>query len=380
MQCKIIIATIMNSNGDTGVQTHFRSFAAYLASHKQNVRIVTPFDAPKWLVYPTFAIRRLLDPVNGTASVWWYRHWHAFFLFGTLRRMLADGLPCVIYAQCPLSADAALRARSTEKQRVVIVVHFNISQADEWAGKGKITVGSSLFQSILRFESDVLPRLDGLVFVSEFMRRELTMRIPDIEKVPYRVIPNFLRDPGLPVQDDSPLRDLICIGTLEPRKNQRYAIEIVAAAKQMGSSLSLTIVGDGVDRIVLKNLTKNLGVADLVNFAGYVKHGADLMRRHRAYLHVAIMESFGIVLVEAMSRGLPVFAPAVGGVPEVFSDGIEGRNIPLDNAHSAACLIIEWLDSDATLKQASIAARSRYLSSFEETRVADKLTVFLKKL
>jgi glycosyltransferase involved in cell wall biosynthesis len=370
----------MRAEGDTGVQTHFRSFADYLAKQGNPSRLVTPFDAPKWLVFPVFAVRRLIDLLNGAASVWWYRHWHAVFLHLALRRVLADGFPCVIYAQCPLSADAAIRAKISASQRVVMVVHFNISQADEWMWKGKIVEGGLLFKAIHHFEADVLPKLDGLVFVSDFVRRVIAKRIPAIEKVPSRVIPNFLRDPGLVVQDAKPLGDLICVGTLEPRKNQRYAIEIVAAAKQMGRQLKLTLVGDGKDRTGLESLARNLGVSDLISFAGFVKQGAELMRQHHAYLHVARMESFGIVLVEAMSRGLPVFAPAVGGIPEVFDDGIEGRVIPLDAADVAAKLIVEWLDSDDLMKQASMAARNRYLNAFRETQVAANLADFLNTI
>lgn len=378
MSARVLIATVMRPDGETGVQTHFRAYAAYLAAYVQPAQLITPFDSPRWQVYPVFAMRRLLDLISSVSSVWWYRTWHALFLRLALRRVLADGRACVVYAQCPLSADAALRARSSEKQRVVMVVHFNISQADEWADKGKISVGGSLFQSIRRFESDLLPRLDGLVFVSEFMRRELAMRIPSIEEIPYRVIPNFLRDPRLAGKNNSPLSDLICIGTLEPRKNQRYAIEIVAAAKQMGRPISLTIVGDGPSRSALEALCQKLDVADQVKFAGFVKNGSCLLSQHRACLHAAQIENFPLTLVEALAYGTPIFAPAVGGVPEVFSDGIEGRFIPLDDAHSAACLIIEWLDSETTLKQAGIAARTRYLSSFEETCVAGKLTDFLE--
>jgi glycosyltransferase involved in cell wall biosynthesis len=95
-------------------------------------------------------------------------------------------------------------------------------------------------------------------------------------------------------------------------------------------------------------------------------------------LHVAQIENFPLTLVEALAYGTPIFAPAVGGVFEVFSDGVEGRFIPLDDAHSAALLIIEWLDSEERLRQAGIAARTRYIRLFEETRVAGKLTEFLK--
>jgi glycosyltransferase involved in cell wall biosynthesis len=83
------------------------------------------------------------------------------------------------------------------------------------------------------------------------------------------------------------------------------------------------------------------------------------------------------VLIEALSRSVPVFAPAVGGVPEVFNDGVEGRFIPLDDVEAAVRIITQWLDSPLILKQARHAARSRFLEYFEAENVAVNLTDFL---
>lgn len=373
----VLIATIMRADGDTGVQTHFRAFFDYLVRQGRSVRLFTPFDAPKWLVYPVFAFRRLLDPVNGAVSVWWYRFWHAVFLQSVLKRALHSGDPCVIYAQCPLSAQAALNARRSNCQKVKMVVHFNISQADEWVGKGKFSENSKIYNAIRRFEGEVMPRLDGLVFVSDFMRAELTKRIPSVAGVRFEVIPNFLSDPGEDQASEPAQVDLVCIGTLEPRKNQIYALEIVAAAKNAGRRLTLTIVGDGPNRSELERKCKELDIYDLVTFAGYLKATTELFQRHKACLHVAHMESFGIILIEAMSRGLPVFATQVGGMIEVFSEGVEGRFIPLGNSEAAAKLILEWLESPDQMQRAGKAARKRYLSSFEESGVARRLAGFL---
>ena len=376
MSCPVLIATIMRPEGDTGVQTHFRAFAAWLKGQGVACQLATPYDSPSWQVYPVFALRRLIDPVHKAFSVFWYRHWHRFFLQRALRDMLADRRHRVVYAQCPLSADAALRARAVPEQRVVMVVHFNLSQADEWAGKGMIHADGGLFRAIRRFETEVLPQLDGLVFVSAFMRRELLARIPALAEVPYRVIPNFLADP----RPDPMVRaeaDLICIGTLEARKNQGYAIEIVAAAKAMGRQISLTLVGDGPDRANLEALARSLAVDGSVRFAGFVSQAATLIGAHKACLHVARMESFGFVLIEAQSRGRPAFAPAVGGIPEVFEDGLEGRTIPLDQPDVAARCILQWLDDDAAMARAGLAARRRFESCFEAGRVAAELHGFL---
>ena len=377
MSRPIVIATILRSQGDTGVQTHFRAFADYLSKTGRQFELITPFNAPLWQVYPVFGLRKLVNLLSPSLGVWWYRYWHTVFLRQALRRHLKSATECVIYAQCPLSALAALAARVPDRHRLVMVAHFNISQAVEWANKGSIKRGGRLYRSIQATEADVLPRLDGLVFVSRFMRKVLVARIPATSSVPYQVIPNFLADPGVPSTRDQVEADLISIGTLEPRKNHRYALEIVAAAKRIGRPLTLILVGDGPDRTALEAQAQLLGIESQVQFVGYVKHGSALLADALAYLHVARMEAFGIALIEAMSRGLPVFAPAVGGIPEVFEDGVEGRAIPLDDPEAAARRILEWMKSPDALATAGKAARRRFIASFQADAVAARLDQFL---
>jgi len=367
----------MRPEGETGVQTHFRTFIAYLKNAGRQCELITPFEAPLWQVYPIFGLRKLVNLFSRETGVWWYRYWHAYFLQYVLKRRLKTGEHCVIYAQCPLSAQAALNARVSNKQTVMMVVHFNISQADEWVGKGLISNGGRYYRAIQDFEADVLPKLDGLVFVSDFMRRELFGRIPATAGVPYRIVPNFLPDPGMETDTVEVNTDLICIGTLEPRKNQRYALDIVAASVRIGRPLSLTLVGDGPDRMMLESLAQELGIRQQVSFAGFMRNAADLIQTHAGCLHVARLENLPLALIEALSRSVPVFAPAVGGVPEVFADGNEGRFIPLDDAETAARIIIGWLDSPPIMEKAKLAARSKFLSHFEAGQVAASLTDFL---
>lgn len=371
----IIIATILRPEGDTGVQTHFSAYKSYLNANNRHCKLVTPYCAPLWQVYPAFALRTLL---RGETSVWWYRYWHAFFLRQALKRCLQSGDSCVIYAQCPLAAEAALSARVSAKQRVVMVTHFNVSQADEWAGKGLIANDGQLYRSIQRFEADVLPKLDGLVFVSDFMKRELIKRIPALTKVTSIVVPNFLPDPGLP-EARQPMVDLISIGTLEARKNQRYLLEIVAALREQGNPLTLTIVGDGPDRLMLEAKAKVMKIDDLVRFAGFVSNAAEQIAFHKACIHVATIENLPVTLLEALARGRPVFAAPVGGVPEVLGDGAAGLALPLNDAHAAARIISDAMSNQEWLVTAGVAARERFLKDYASDVAAKKLTAFLEE-
>lgn len=377
MSQPILIATLMRPVGDTGVQTHFRAFMAYLHEIGRQCDLITPYNAPLWQVYPAFGLRKLVNLFSRELGVWWYRYWHAYFLKQALKHRLQTGATCVVYAQCPLSAQAALRARVSTNQRVVMVAHFNISQADEWAGKGLIPNGGRLYRAIQAFEAEVLPRLDGLVFVSDFMRRELVGRIPAITKVAAEVVPNFLPDPGLPVVQTA-VADLINIGTLEARKNQHYLLEIIAALRDMGRPLTLTLVGDGPDRLALEDKARALKIDKLVRFAGFVSNAAGQIGQHRACIHVATLENLPITLIETMARGRPVFAAPVGGVPEVLGDGAAGSALPLHDAKAAARIVADAMSNPDWMVVAGCAARERFLKEYASDVVARRLVLFLE--
>jgi glycosyltransferase involved in cell wall biosynthesis len=373
MNQPIIIATIMRPEGETGVQTHFNALINYLQDNQLEVDLITPYSAPLWLVYPVFSVRKLL---KGAFSVWWYRYWHAFFVEMALKKRLVKDSRCTIYAQCPLSAKAALNARVSNNQQVVMVTHFNISQAEEWAGKGMIDKTNNLYQTIQLFEETVLPELDGLVFVSEFMKQELLKRIPAISKVNTTVVPNFLADPGLNTNAEIKT-DLINIGTFESRKNQNYLLDIIEALRAQGTPLTLTLVGDGLDRVQLENKARDLEITDLVNFAGFVSNAADLIYFHKAYIHVATMESFGITLIEALARSRPLFAIPVGGIPEILNNNTVGLALPLNDAKLAAQIIANALNDQQWITLTSIKARERFLTKYTNDIAAKNLSDYL---
>jgi len=374
----IIIATLLHVHGATGVQAHFNAFKDYLLARGEDVRIVTPFDAQRALVYPMFGMRYVIDRVHDEASVWWYRHWHYVFLKQALRERLRDGRPAVVYAQCPLSAKAALEVRKTLAQRVIMIAHFNVSQAHEWAEKGKIASRGKLYRSIERLEQTVLPRLDGIVYVSRFLQGQLEMRIPGLKAMNAAVVPNFVRPPE--TGDDGIYGDLINIGTLEPRKNQRYLIEVLVRASRMGHPYTLTLVGDGPDRSMLEQLAREYSLTDQITFLGNRSNAARYIRSHRLYVHAATMESFGIVLIEALAAAVPVIAAPVGGVMEIYRSGTEGLFWPLDDPQEAARRLIDLLEQPERRDQMSRAARQRYLAAYTPDIAAARLIEFLHEV
>jgi glycosyltransferase involved in cell wall biosynthesis len=378
---KIIIATIMRPIGESGLQTHFQQFAHYLRDGGIPFALVTPFDAPGVLVYPTFALRKLLGPLNGSLNVWWYMHWHGLFLQHALTKCLSDGAPHIVYAQNPPSAIAALRARANPSQRVVMAVHFNKSEADEWVEKGLIPKDGLMYRRIRARELAAFQSVNAIVHFSQFMsdmlQQELAVKSKSVQSA---VIPNFITDPVNEDDFTQTPADLINIGTFEPRKNQSFIIDVLAAARQRGHSLTATLIGDGPTRREVETKAHRLGLSDRVRFLGYIQNAATQMRGHRAYIHAARIENFPFVLIEAMARGLPIFAPPVGGVPEVFRNGVEGQYLSLDSSGESAVRILNVLTNPSLLRATGVASRTRFLQRYETKVVAPKLLRFLREL
>ena len=298
----LVVATVLRPQGDTGVHTHFRQLLKYLADNPgAATTLSTPFDW-RWPLYlPVYALRRAFGPVNGSADVLWYRHWHEVFLRGALRRQLASVGDCVIYAQDPPAARAALAARRDRRQQVVLAVHFRTSQADEWADKGRIPRDGHAFRSIRRLERAVIPRVDRLVYVSRWARDALTGWLPEAADVPSEVIGNFVA-PWHGTPGGARHGDLVTIGGLEPVKNHRFLLRVLAAAKQAGHPLTLDIFGDGPLRRELQQLADGLGLTEEVRFRGFRRDVRDFLPGYRAYVHASYSESSSLAIMEAMER------------------------------------------------------------------------------
>jgi glycosyltransferase involved in cell wall biosynthesis len=346
-----------------GIQQHVKVFARYCEGLGVQPVLVSPFHASKSLVYPLFGLRRLLA---GGWNARWYDHSHYRLLLHVLKRRIDRRGRSFIYAQDPVSARAALELRSAGWDvAITMTAHFNISIADEWAGKGYIGKDDATFRSMLERDDAVLRAVDRLVFVSDYMRREVNRRIPDLDRQRQTVVPNAIYAP--PVHRTARCSDggdLISIGGLEPRKNHEFLIRVLAAARARGSIYTLTIVGDGPLRSSLQRLADSLGVSSQVTFAGAIPDAAPLIARHRVYVHAARMENLCIVIIEALAAGRPVFAAPVGGVPELFRDGVEGRMWHLSDPERAADALISVLDNPKVYGAMSEAARRRYEAAF----------------
>jgi glycosyltransferase involved in cell wall biosynthesis len=116
---------------------------------------------------------------------------------------------------------------------------------------------------------------------------------------------------------------LLMVGTLEPRKNHRLALDALAQLKAIGYPHRL-IVGGGRGWLFepISNAVESLGLMDDVSFVGHVAE-ADLPALYGAadaFLFPSEYEGFGLPLLEAMACGTPVVSSRASSLPELAGE------------------------------------------------------------
>jgi glycosyltransferase involved in cell wall biosynthesis len=371
----LLVATILREEGVTGVHTHVRELRRHVDECGLTAALVTPFCWGGLLRLPVFGVRPALDWWSTDAGVAWYRFWHEIFLRNALRAELSNIGPAVIYAQGPEAARASLRARRGPDQRVVMAVHYQSSQADGWVDKKRIKPGGFVYRAIKRMEKDVIPRVDGIVYVSNWARDCLLKWLPEAGALPSAVIPNFVKPIELSVAAE-PYGDLVSVGSLEPVKHHEFLLQVLAEAKRAGQTFTLDLFGDGPLRKELERSARLLGIEDQVRFRGYHADVRKYLGGYRAYVHACPSETGPLAIIEAMAAGLPILAPNSGGSSQLYEDGVEGRFWPLDDASEAAAILVDTL-SPPKVSDFSAAASQRFQRNFDAKILGQRLLSFL---
>lgn len=204
--------------------------------------------------------------------------------------------PDVIHVQMPYSPFMAQRVIKRACKKSAIVGTFHILPS------GYVTSIGTKILGFIQYWS--LKKIDQKISVSA-PAREFSKKTYGIESV---VIPNTVdvASMRLKVKPKTNQNEIVFLGRLVKRKGCEELIRAFKLLSLQQPSAILTIAGRGPEAPRLEKLVVELGIADKVNFLGYVEEAqkAQLLARAQVACFPSLYgESFGIVLIEAMAAG-----------------------------------------------------------------------------
>lgn len=239
--------------------------------------------------------------------------------------------------------------------------------------------GHTLKVKIYEFlELVMMKRANAVVAVSDDMKRMLIDSGVRSQQV--HLVENFMTVRALerlPSQS-SPLK-LIFVGRLSPEKGCE---SLILALKNLNDpSISLTILGDGVERARLTTLVEASGLKDQIQFLGFRNDVALQMAAADALVMPSFREGQPLTLIEACMMGLPVLASKVGGIPELVHPGRNGLLFSPGNIEQIAECIRNFKTQQPHLSQEADKLKVQFKTRFApETWAMNTKSIYQKVL
>jgi glycosyltransferase involved in cell wall biosynthesis len=167
-------------------------------------------------------------------------------------------------------------------------------------------------------------------------------------------------------------------GRLHPTKDLGTLLHAVALLKgATGASFEVWLLGDGDERPLLEALVVQLGITDRVRFLGPTSNVNRYLAASDCFVMSSKTEGLPMVLVEAMSKGVPCIATAVGGIPELFSSG-GGLVVPAQSPTDLATAMRRLLEDEVERARLSASGLLQVQENYDIERVIDRYLELLQ--
>ncbi|MGH2427409.1 MAG: glycosyltransferase [Candidatus Limnocylindria bacterium] len=166
---------------------------------------------------------------------------------------------------------------------------------------------------------------------------------------------------------------IISVGTLHEVKGQTFLVEACRQLAEAGIDFVCRLIGDGADRAALVRQARDAGVGDRIRFEGQRTRGeiAEALRQSDVLVTPSVptaggkREGIPVVLMEAMSSGIPVVASELSGIPELVEDGVSGLLVPPRDATGLASALRRLHDEPQLGQRLGSAGREKVRREFD---------------
>jgi glycosyltransferase involved in cell wall biosynthesis len=272
---------------------------------------------------------------RGLASVGWSLHEHAVpaaspgALADAVQQIRDDAV--VLLDGLVASTAPEVLVPQARRLRLIVLVHMPLGDRDE---------------------GEVLAAATAVITTSVWSRR----RLIELYALPTDRV--HVAEPGVAAADlatgTATGGELLCVGAVTPLKGHDVLLDALATMRDL--SWSCVCVGS-LDRDPA--FAEEVRSRELADFAG-PRTGAELDRSYAAADLLVLpsrAETYGMVVTEALARGIPVVATDVGGVTEALGDS--GLLVPPEDPAALAAALRSWLGDAELRARLRRAARER---------------------
>jgi 1,2-diacylglycerol 3-alpha-glucosyltransferase len=285
------------------------------------------------------------------------------------------------------------------------VAHYAAVRFARSAGVPCLATYHTFFEEYLHHYVPILPRRAGRVLARGFTRtqcRAVDALIAPSEPMrqvllaygvgtPIHVLPTGLPADRFNPGDGARFRELaslpaerpllLYVGRIAHEKNIEFLLHSFKRLRARLPQAMFVIAGEGPALNALRQLARQLGLAEDVRFVGYLDRERTLLDCYAAaqvFVFASRTETQGLVLLEAMAQGAPIVSTAELGASSILTPDSGALVVPEQEEEFAAA--VAHVLSDAPLRQQMASASRRHALGWSSISMARRLAALYREL
>jgi len=281
----------------------------------------------------------------------------------SVKKIVVGFSPDIIHSHRYKENILALLARPVMSKIHLISTQHGMPELARKNQKSSAKLRASLFFRLLAHF------FDRTVLVSNEMRQSL-IGVHGFTQEKLKVIHNGIQIPPEINDHDHKKLTIGSAGRFSPVKDFSLFVDIAKLVVAQKGMADFVLAGDGPERQMLEEKVREIGLHDRFKFLGHQDDMDSFYKNIDIYLNTSVHEGIPMSVLEAMSHGLPVVVPKVGGFPEIVIEGTSGYLVDDRNPSIFADRCIELLSNKKKRQQMAEAARQRVIDHFSREAMA----------
>jgi len=250
---------------------------------------------------------------------------------------------------------------------------FTLCGKDYWSKWAKQSGVSKIHEIIgPKFEKFILKIPSNVIHtISEATKEDL---INFGSTKPIHVILPSIESVGKVDTELNPLQ-FVCVGRLVFYKNIEVLIRAFVKVKKIEPNAKLIIIGGGPHRNILKNLTREQGLENTIEFRGFVKEKEkiQIISESNSLLFPSLCEGFGLVILEAFSQSKSVMVSNFRPMSDIVENEKTGYVIDSQNDTRWAEKILNLIKNPDESKRMGENGYSNLKGKYSQNTMYDRI-------
>jgi glycosyltransferase involved in cell wall biosynthesis len=235
-------------------------------------------------------------------------------------------------------------------------------------GKGRSVLGVTHSYSVKH-----ILKCDYIIALDESLKNHLQANGYDASRI--FIVPNMVALHTPKVLGTVKKRSYIigAMGRFVPEKGFNYLIEAISLMKARGYNIKLKLGGSGELEADLKAQMRESKLEQNIEFIGWTQDKDAFFKEVDIFCIPSVFETFGIVALEAMSRGVPIVTTSTGGLAHIFEHEVDGLMVATSSELELADSLARLIDKPVLAKKLGENAYAKIAAIYDIEIVAKLL-------